>query len=168
VPESNTIKEIFHFRKWILITAGVLLVLLGWELMYMMSDGFTKTLYVVIALGLIVPMALFAVQIDEKGISTIWEFKGKTFRLIKFVAWSEIVRVEVTEKFFYKGLKNIYVIPYSEKKSIWREYENAVGFNILLEDFRELAGVIMFKVSSDVDKSSLEDLMKSLEQKPKA
>jgi hypothetical protein len=77
MSEPNGTKEIFHFQKWIVITAAVLLVLLGWQWVYMMTDTFTEILYVLIALGLIVPMFLFAVKVDENGISTVWEFREK-------------------------------------------------------------------------------------------
>jgi hypothetical protein len=135
--------------------------------MVMMTDAVTETLYVVIALGLIVPMALFAVKIDVNGISSVWEFRGKIFRVIKFVSWSDVVRVEVTEKFFYKLLKNIYVIPHAERKGVWREYESAVGFNSMVEDCREIGRIIASKVPEEVDKNALADFMKSLEPKPK-
>jgi hypothetical protein len=161
-------KQVFHFHKWIIITAAVLLVLLGWQWMVMMTDALSEILYVLIALGLIVPMVLFAVKIDENGISSVWEFRGKIFRVINSIVWSDVVRVEVTEKFFYKTLKNVYVIPYTERKAAWRGYAGAVSFNSLTENYQEIIEKIMSRVPPEVDKGSLEDFVKSLEPKLKS
>jgi hypothetical protein len=159
-------KEIYHIRKWILIAMSVFLVLFGWEWMHMMTDGLTRTIYVVIALGLFVPMALFAVWVDDYEIGCVWEFRGKILRVIQSIPWGEVERVEVTEKLFYKALKNIYVIPYTERKTAWRGYAAAVSFNSLMENCLEIVEKIKSRVPPEVDKSALENFVRSLVPKP--
>jgi hypothetical protein len=161
-------KQVFHFQKWNVITAAVLLVLLGWQWMVMMTDAISKIIYIIIALGLIVPMALFAVWVDDYEIGCVWEFRGKILRVIRSIPWDEVEKIEVAEKFFYKALKNIYVIPYMERKAAWRGYAAAVSFNSLTENCSEIIEKIMSRVPPEVDKSALEDFMKSLEPKPKS
>jgi hypothetical protein len=161
-------KQVFHFRKWIVITAAALLVFLGWQWMAMMTDTFSKILYIVIALGLFVPMALFAVWVDEYEIGCVWEFRGKILRVIRSIPWGEVERVEVTEKFFYKALKNIYVIPFTERKAAWRGYAAAVSFNSLTENCPEIIEKIMSRVPPEVNTSALGEFAKSLEPKSKS